>query len=244
MASLDSWLPNPTTSSWGRPSSRSAIGCIRSEPRSSKPPSTCGKHGVPRVQHELSDLPGLEQVPGPSQQDIRLPDESNGASGGVPTIIARPVMRVMSRWTPPWGFPHARTQAELGAKHVAAMAATINSFADAAEKFLPKMAGLRLFESTWNGPTKMPATGSATRGPTGILSAPMPTGVGTATRTGGPWPTSVSTPRGWHAGRRGCQGVPPHGLGGQGLQPTVRTHACVPEAASTDGAVPSEVDGP
>jgi hypothetical protein len=35
-----------------------------------------------------------------------------------------------------------------GAEEVAALAGTINSFADAAEKFLPKMSGLRLSEST------------------------------------------------------------------------------------------------
>jgi hypothetical protein len=35
-----------------------------------------------------------------------------------------------------------------GAEEVAALAGTVNSFADAAEKFLPKMSGLRLSEST------------------------------------------------------------------------------------------------
>ena len=83
-----------------------------------------------------------------------------------------------------------------GAEEVATLAGTTDSFAEAAEKFLPKMSGLRLSESTVERTTEAPASGSAPSGTKGTPSAPRPTGAGTATRRGGPSPTSASTPRG------------------------------------------------
>ncbi len=83
-----------------------------------------------------------------------------------------------------------------GAEEIATLAGTIGSFAEAAEKLLPKMAGLRLSESTVERTTEAAGDGSATCGTAGTPSAPPPTGVGTATRRGGPSPTSASTPRG------------------------------------------------
>ena len=140
-----SWPPSPTNNSWGGPNSRSATSSTTSAPRPSRPLSTSGKRGLPRVEPELPGLPrrcplrrlppqGRRQPAGGDPPRARLLPLQDVPSGPLPR-------RPRPRAGPPATSPPAPTQAVC-------MAGVVGSFAVAAEDVLPRLAGLTLSEST------------------------------------------------------------------------------------------------
>ena len=85
-----SWPPSPTTSSSGRPSSRSATWSTRSALRPSRPPSRSGKKGVPRLQPEL---PGVPRVGPLRRLSPQGPAEPHGDHPPAPGLLSLPPLR-------------------------------------------------------------------------------------------------------------------------------------------------------
>ena len=94
----------------------------------------------------------------------------------------------MPRWAP------AR-QLTPGAEELATLAGTVGSFAEAAEKLLPLMAGLRLGESTVERTAEAAGERLGDLWVRGRPSGRPSIGVGIATLAAGPSPTPASTPR-------------------------------------------------